>query len=151
MINLELCFALSGRMQWESLWFSFCISSSSWEAESFFPLVFGLWENDALLQILICLAQENFRQHFPFRININIKPPACQEAGGPSQTSIQSSSFAADVRFDLGLALSSGLGHDYFPLPCVHVRVVVVFVNAGEEDRSSSSSAAPPRYGPRRT
>ena len=103
-----------------------------------------MWENDALLQLLLCLAQENFRQNFPFRININIKPPARQEVGGPSQTGIQSSSFAADVRLDLGLALGCVLGPVDFPLPRVHVRVVVVFINAREEARSSSSSAAPP-------
>ena len=94
--------------------------------------------------MLICLSQENFCQHFPFRININIKPHARQEVGGPSQTGIQFSSFAADVGLYLGLALGCGIGPVDFPLPRVHVRVVVVFVNAGEEDRSSSSSAAPP-------
>ena len=132
-------------MQWESLWLSFWIFYSYWGGGSSSPLVFGLWENDALLQMLICLDQENSRQHFPFRININIKPSARQEAGGPSQTSIQFSSFAADVGFDLGLALGCGLGPIDCPLPRVRVRVVVVFVNAGEEARSSSSSSPPPR------
>ena len=123
---------------------SFWISSSSWESGSSSPLVFGLWENDALIQMLVCLAQENFCQHFPFQININIKLPDHQEVGGPSQTGIQSSSFAAEICLDLGLDLGRGLGPIGRPLPCVHVRVVVVFVNAREEARSSSSSAPPP-------
>ena len=63
--NLELCFALSWRMQWEYFWFSWWIFSFFGEADSSSPLVFGLWENDALLQMLICLAQENFSQHSP--------------------------------------------------------------------------------------
>ena len=94
--------------------------------------------------MLICLAQENFRQRFPFRININIKPPAHQKVGGPSQTGIQSSSFAAGVGLDLG----RGLGPVGRPLPLINVRVVVLFVNAGEEARSSSSSAPPPLRSP---
>ena len=82
----------------------------------------------------------------PLRININIKIPARQEVGGPSQIGIQSSSFAADT--GLGLGLGRGLGPFGCPLPRVHVRVLVVFVNAGEEARSSSSctpSSAPVR------
>ena len=78
----------------------------------------------------------------PLQININIKSPARKEVGGPSQIGIQSSSFAADAGFGLGIVC--GLGPVDHPLPRVHVLVVVVFVNAGEEARSSSSSACAP-------
>ena len=91
----------------------------------------------------------------PLQINLNIKPPAHQEVGSPSQIGIQSSSFAADAGLGLGIGLGCSLGPFGRPLPRVHVRVVVVFFNSGEEAHSSSSSAgappSPPRCGPCRT
>ena len=91
---------------------------------------------------LFILPRRIFVSTPPLRININIKPPARQEVGCPSQIGIQSSSFAADANTGLGigLGLGRGLGPVGRPLPHVHVRVIIIFVNSGEEP--------PPRCGP---
>ena len=78
-----------------------------------------------------------FFQHYPLWINIYIKPLARQEVGCPSQIGIQFPSLIANA--GLGLGLGRGLGPVGSPIPRVHVRVVVIFVDAKKEVRSSSS------------